>query len=383
MKIGNIYYHKHFRLLLIIPVMLLLVSLYFIPKITLDSSLRGGITITLQTNSSMDTRTLVTAIDSKIPGSQASVSKAPGGLSITIAGNASISSADTYLLKAYSDYGNYTTATVFITNIQEQLKGDPSNSTLVSMLNAYQANQTRDSNAFNSDIASEFASLQAVSPGATYNNTDMQSMLDSAKAAMNTANSNYETYVISKLKSIVNFDVYSYQPVTATLSSFFLSEMFDIIIIAFVLVAIVVFFIFRTLVPSLAVVFGAANDILVALGGMGAFGIPLGIASIGGLLMLIGYSIDTDILTAIRILKRSEETAEQRALSSMKTGLTMTSTAIIVFAILFIVSYVSFIPTYYEISGVVLVGLIGDVLTTWFGNAVLILWHKKRKEAGR
>jgi len=144
-------------------------------------------------------------------------------------------------------------------------------------------------------------------------------------------------------------------------------------------VAIAVFFIFRTPIPSLAVIFGAGNDIIVALGAMGAFGIPLGVASIGGLLMLIGYSIDTDMLTSIRILKRSEGSPTERALGTMKTGVTMTSAAIISFGILLIVSYIAFIPTYFEIAGVVLFGLFADLATTWLGNLPIILWYKKRK----
>ncbi len=139
------------------------------------------------------------------------------------------------------------------------------------------------------------------------------------------------------------------------------------------------FFIFRTPIPSLAVIFGAGNDLIVALGAMGAFGIPLGVASIGGLLMLIGYSIDTDMLTSIRILKRSEGTPTERAFGTMKTGITMTSAAIISFGILLIVSYFAFIPTYFEISGVVLCGLFADLATTWLGNLPIILWYKKRK----
>jgi preprotein translocase subunit SecF len=133
-------------------------------------------------------------------------------------------------------------------------------------------------------------------------------------------------------------------------------------------------------VPSFSVVFGAANDIIVALGFMAVFGIPLGLASVGGLLMLIGYAIDTDTLTAIRILKRSEGTPEARAFASMKTGLTMTLAAIITFTILFIVSYFTFIQTYFEISGVVLIGLVADIATTWLFNTPLVLWYKKRKE---
>ncbi|MGD0728875.1 MAG: protein translocase subunit SecF, partial [Candidatus Micrarchaeaceae archaeon] len=112
----------------------------------------------------------------------------------------------------------------------------------------------------------------------------------------------------------------------------------------------------------------------------GIFGIPLGVASVGGLLMLIGFAFDTDILAAVRILKRSDGTPEQRALSSFKTGTTMTITALISFSVLFAVSYFAFIPTYLEISGVVIVGLVGDIITTWLCDVPIVLWYKKRKE---
>ena len=182
------------------------------------------------------------------------------------------------------------------------------------------------------------------------------------------------------LSSHVSFSNYSYEDVTPTLGSYFLSQVRGIIIAAFILVAIAVFFIFRTPIPSLAVVFGAANDIIVALGAMGAFHIPLGVASVGGILMLIGFSIDTDLLSSIRILKRTEGTPTERAMSTFKTGVTMTSTAILSFVTLFVISYIAFIPTYIEISGVVLFGLLADILTTWCGNTVMVVWYKKRRD---
>ena len=61
----------------------------------------------------------------------------------------------------------------------------------------------------------------------------------------------------------------------------------------------------------------------------------------------------------------------------------MTFTAIISFSVLFVVSYFAFIPTYSEISAVVLVGLVTDLMTTWLANTPMILWYKKRKDGGR
>ncbi|MGI0133457.1 MAG: protein translocase subunit SecF, partial [Candidatus Micrarchaeaceae archaeon] len=91
-------------------------------------------------------------------------------------------------------------------------------------------------------------------------------------------------------------------------------------------------------------------------------------------------SIDTDMLAAIRILKRKEGTATERAHASLRTGTTMTFSAIIAFGVLFIVSYLAFIPTFYEISAVVLAGLVADLAITWLGNVPMILWYKHRKE---
>ena len=54
--------------------------------------------------------------------------------------------------------------------------------------------------------------------------------------------------------------------------------------------------IFRDFVPSIAVITVALSDIIIAIGGMSLFGIPLSVASVGAILMLIGYSVDTDIL---------------------------------------------------------------------------------------
>lgn len=226
--------------------------------------------------------------------------------------------------------------------------------------------------------------LAAVSPFVSgYSITGLNTSLELqtvAQAAYNNASNAYEQRVIAGLRTLVPFSSYSYEAVSPTLGSFFLSQFVDVIIFAFILVFIVVFIIFRSPVPSAVVVFGAANDMIIALGVMGLFKIPLGVASIAGLLMIIGYAMDTDVLTAIRILRRHEGSPEERAYGSMRTGLTMTSTAIVAFAVLFVVSVIVYIPTYYEVSAVVLAGLIGDIITTWFGNASILLMYKRRKE---
>src|SRR3989344_3127617 len=74
--------------------------------------------------------------------------------------------------------------------------------------------------------------------------------------------------------------------------------------IAFILMAIVVFAYFRTFIPSLAVVLAAFSDIVITLAIFNLSGMKLSTAGIAAFLMLIGYSVDTDILLTSRVLKR-------------------------------------------------------------------------------
>lgn len=377
----NIYESRHYRLLILIPLALLLISLYFIPKIQLDSSLRGGISIQAQTNSTISVRQLTQDVDSRIPGAQAGVSRSPGGLSITIATNSSLASAESRLLSIYSEYGNYSASVINVTLYQNMLSSQPGNATLQALLSNARAQKQKLISRLNLSLSEELRTLAPlIGNRINYNSTNADSMLALARSVYSNASSIYESDVIAALRGIIPFSSYSYNSVTPTLGSFFLLQMRNIIIAAFILMAISVFVVFRNPVPSFTVVSGAACDILVALGAMGAFGIPLGVASIGGILMLLGYSMDTDILAAIRVLKRTEGTPAERAFSTLKTGMTMTIAAILSFLVLFMVSYVTFIPTYFEISGVVLVGLMADIVTTWFGNTALVLWFKQRKE---
>jgi preprotein translocase subunit SecF len=122
--------------------------------------------------------------------------------------------------------------------------------------------------------------------------------------------------------------IQSYTSVGPLLSKQSLNQVYYALAFAFIFMSITVFIIFRNFVPSMAVILAAFCDIIIAIGGMSIFGIPLSLASVGALLMLIGYSVDTDILLTTRVLKRREGTINERAKDAMKTGFTMAAAAI-------------------------------------------------------
>lgn len=380
LRLPNIYTHKNLKLLIAVPLILMVLGILMSTQIVLDTSLRGGVSIILQTNATISTGALAGQISSALHVQEPSIAASPGGLQITLPINQSLANADTYLIQFYAEKANYSAYLVNATSLSIAYE---QNKTPALQKQLQQANANINASLLKMQAAlqSELAVLQPFGVhGNATGSSDPNVMQQTAQSAFSNASAQYQNNVVAALHSVVPFTSYSYQQVTPTLGQFFLSELTNTIIIAFVLIFFVVLFIFRSPVPSLAVVFGAANDIIIALGAMALFKIPLGVASVAGLLMLIGYSIDTDVLTAIRILRRGEGTPEERAYSAMRTGVTMTATAIVSFAVLFAISVIEYVPTYYEIAGVVLLGLIGDIATTWLGNASMILIYKKRKE---
>ncbi|MEN4007179.1 MAG: protein translocase subunit SecF [Methanobacterium sp.] len=171
-----------------------------------------------------------------------------------------------------------------------------------------------------------------------------------------------------------------FNSVGPALSAEALNQIYWAVAIAFIFMSITVFIMFRNFVPSIAVILAGLSDIIIAVGGMSLFGIPVTLASVGALLLLIGYSVDTDILLATRILKRKKGTVTERALGTMKTGLTMAAAAIGSMVTLYIVT-VFFIPAaevLSDIAAVLIIGLISDIMATWLMNLGILRWYMER-----
>ncbi|MEM7815635.1 MAG: protein translocase subunit SecF [Candidatus Aenigmatarchaeota archaeon] len=185
------------------------------------------------------------------------------------------------------------------------------------------------------------------------------------------------TLVLAELDSM-NIDTRrsSVETIDPALGESFWTQAQIAVIIAFVLMAIVVFVIFRTFVPSIAVIIAASSDIIETIAFMQVFGIQLSLASLAALLMLIGYSVDTDIILTTRVLKVTEKNIDERIKSAMKTGLTTAGTTIGALAILYISSVSAVLS---QIAAVLLIGLVLDLVNTWIQNAAIIKWHAVRK----
>ncbi len=164
----------------------------------------------------------------------------------------------------------------------------------------------------------------------------------------------------------------------SSLGASFYKQLQFAILISFILMAIVVFIIFRTLAPSGAVVLSAFADIMMTLALVDFLGIRVSSAGIIAFLMLIGYSVDTDIMLTTRLLKRRGNT-NTKLKDAFKTGLTMTITSIIALSVALIITQ-SFSPVLKQIFTILLIGLGFDILNTWITNASILKWYLEKKE---
>lgn len=163
-----------------------------------------------------------------------------------------------------------------------------------------------------------------------------------------------------------------------SLGESFYKQLIIALIISFFLMSIVIFIMFRTFVPSIAVIFAAFSDIAMPLALINILGMKISAAGIAAFLMLVGYSVDTDILLTTRALKKGEGVLNQRIFRAFKTGILMTTTALI--AVLPAFFIVSGLPdSFRQIFLILALGLSADIINTWLTNAGIIKWYCDKK----
>ncbi|WP_290812040.1 protein translocase subunit SecF [Halovivax sp.] len=144
---------------------------------------------------------------------------------------------------------------------------------------------------------------------------------------------------------------------------------------AFLGMSIIAFALFRTFVPSVAIVVSAFSDIVIPLAFMNLANIPLTLGTVAALLMLIGYSVDSDILLNNHVLRRSGSFYES-VHHAMRTGITMTVTAMTAMLVMAISAWFFGIGLLTNIGLILFVGLAADLMNTYLLNFSLLRWYK-------
>jgi len=168
----------------------------------------------------------------------------------------------------------------------------------------------------------------------------------------------------------------SIRQTSSALGTSFFNQALKSMLIAFALMAIAVIIYFRKIVPSFAVLFAVFADIVGTIAVLDLFEIKLSTAAMAAFLMLIGYSVDTDILLTTKMLKRTEDSLNDRLTSALKTGMLMTITTMVaVLAGMFLTKS----DILFQIFLILFIGLIFDILNTWLTNVGIMLWYVEKK----
>ena len=154
----------------------------------------------------------------------------------------------------------------------------------------------------------------------------------------------------------------SFEFTGSTLSESFYKQLLIAILAAFIFMGLVVF-----------------ADILMTLVAVNVFGMKLSSAGIVAFLMLIGYSVDTDILLTTRMLKRKEGSLNTRIFGAFKTGMTMTLTSFFAMLAALLVAK-SFSVVLTQIFTILVIGLGFDMINTWVTNVSILKWYIERKK---
>lgn len=179
------------------------------------------------------------------------------------------------------------------------------------------------------------------------------------------------------LKIDLNQDNYSIEETSPILAASFYRQMMISLVFAFISMALVVFIIFRTLIPSIAVISSALFDLTTTIAVIDLLDIKISTAGIAALLLIMGYSLDTDLLLTIKVIKRKEGQIMDRVFDSIKTGLTMTATTFIALGAGYLLSNSLVLK---EMFLIIIIGLLADVIITYLFNAPIVIDYMKKKE---
>ncbi len=346
------YARKNYKLYMLIPAVLFIVFLFTIfvwPSIPRGIDLQGGTLLVVRSEKPIDALEVKQLLSDNFDLLDLKVNGISGpngyGVNIQFAGNQTILSATELLDSAKSSLGSNPAA---------------------ARQNAIQA----------VDLLSPFVQALPLSQ-------EPEKAVSEAEAILVEANKNINQgmqELIVEHFALGEKVAFQRKEVSPTLGATFWATAFNVAIASGILIILVIFLFFRKIIPSVAVIAAAIFDVAGALALMAVFGIPLSLSSIPALLMLVGYSVDTDIMLTTRVLQRKEKTPAGRAADSMATGLTMTGTTIAALLSMLVIAYMSQIFVIFEIAAVILFGLLADLVSTWLMNAEILLWYVERKK---
>ena len=186
-----------------------------------------------------------------------------------------------------------------------------------------------------------------------------------------------ETQILSVAKRFVEFNESEIEigRIEPVLGRIFWEQSKIALLCTSILIVCVIFFLFRSPLPCAAILLALASNFVDTLAALSLMNVELSIPVIGALLMMFGYSIDTNILLTTSVMKKRDN-PEVNVKNARKTGLTVSVTSVIS---LITIYFLSQNYTIQVMSLVLCTGLLADIVNTWVQNACILRWFSERK----
>jgi len=180
----------------------------------------------------------------------------------------------------------------------------------------------------------------------------------------------------NRISNNENLDLNEFSRVSASLGTNAQALALQGMILAFVLMSLFVIIMFRSLIPAVVILLSAVSNIIVGAAAMNLTGISLSMGTVGALLMLIGYSVDSDILLNTKVLKsKSNNDFDTRVHDAMRTGVTMTITSLLAMIMMMLVASLFGIDLLSDMGFVLSIGLAMDLINTYMMNVSILRWY--------
>jgi preprotein translocase subunit SecF len=180
----------------------------------------------------------------------------------------------------------------------------------------------------------------------------------------------------NRISNNENLDLNEFSRVSASLGTNAQALALQGMILAFVLMSLFVIIMFRSLIPAVVILLSAVSNIIVGAAAMNLTGISLSMGTVGALLMLIGYSVDSDILLNTKVLKsKSNNDFDTRVHDAMRTGVTMTITSLLAMIMMMLVASLFGIDLLRDMGFVLSIGLAMDLINTYMMNVSILRWY--------
>lgn len=178
--------------------------------------------------------------------------------------------------------------------------------------------------------------------------------------------------VVKNLKSSgVVINSFSSESIGSFLGNLFFEQVVSILFVGFVFMSIVIFMIYRSPITSFGIVFASLANILTTLAITSLLGIKISFAGFAALLMLIAYTVDTNIVLTNRVLRSTPENFRHQYKKALSTGLTLIATITFTMLVILLFSPSKLLQ---NVSQILIVGFLFDLPYTWIFNSSMLKW---------